>query len=118
MNREQYNNLENNPQTINVSVLQDQSDRTLLWGYTLDRLSFHVYILDGVLYRYVYDIYGKGHSIHGDIPVAELVPNKRLYPEACDYEFCSLLKRYGVNLPFTNFNDDRREEQYYGDLDI
>lgn len=42
------------------------------------------------------------------------VPDKRLYPETCDYEFCKLLKEAGVHLPFTSFNSNRKEEDFYG----
>ncbi|WP_316207486.1 hypothetical protein [Bradyrhizobium sp. SZCCHNR3118] len=34
---------------------------------------------------------------------SSLVPNKRLYPEACDFDFCMKLAALGVHLPFTTY---------------
>lgn len=42
------------------------------------------------------------------------IPDKRLYPEACDYHFCKLLKDKGVNLPFTSYNERRTKADFYG----
>lgn len=42
------------------------------------------------------------------------VPDKRLYPEACDFEFCRLLKERGISLPFTVFNSERVAKDFYG----
>ena len=36
----------------------------------------------------------------------EFIPDKRLYPESCDYEFCCLLKERGITLPFTRFDKE------------
>jgi hypothetical protein len=44
---------------------------------------------------------------------SDYIPNKRLYPTACDYEFCMRLKERGYELPFTS-PDDREKTQYYG----
>jgi hypothetical protein len=117
MNRNQFEDLLANPITMNADMIADKSDRTLLWGYTKSHNSFHVYLYNGVLYCYVYDYQNNPVDIMVDeIPMRDLFPDKRLYPEACDYEFCSLLKRYGVNLPFTTFRDNRPVEKYYGDI--
>ena len=35
----------------------------------------------------------------------DYVPDKRLYPEKCDYHFCKLLKEKGIDLPFTTFSE-------------
>lgn len=49
-------------------------------------------------------------------PIEQLIPDKRLYPDACDAEFCGLLMRKGALLPFTTFNDKREPKQFHGEL--
>jgi hypothetical protein len=45
----------------------------------------------------------------------DYVPDKRLYPERCEYHFCRMLKEKGVHLPFTTWNDDVDGNcKYYG----
>lgn len=106
--------------SFKLSMLGDIRPRTLLWGYTLDRHSHHVYIEGGEIVVLVYRdrfepqwdilVYERGLEFNPDF----LVPNKRLYPEACDWETCFHLKRMGVYLPFTSWDDGRETEQYYG----
>lgn len=105
----------NKKPVFHVSMLSDQSSRTLLWGYTVERHSFHVYLADGLAHLLIYD-----HDqtiirhLSGDsIPFDELVPSKRAYPEACDYEFCSLVQRYHeYGVPFTTY--DYRAKEHRG----
>mgnify|MGYP007039915543 FL=1 len=42
------------------------------------------------------------------------IPDKRLYPETCDYEFCVLLKERDIYLPFTTYDEKRPLRNYYG----
>lgn len=114
MNREQYQDLtrvctQREPR-VSGSDLNDQQDRTLLYGYTTDRNTHHVYLKDGTLHLLVYR-YGTHEKIvlrheAGELPMHSLVPNKRLYPEKCDHAFCSFLQDEGIYLPFTTFSDD------------
>lgn len=100
---------------LTIEDLEDKSDRTLLYGYTSDRYTWHVYVRD---YEIVTIVYGFGELVEV-IDIEEdkhYVPNKRLYAECCDFEFCSLLAERGVYLPFTTFNDDWEYAQYYGSL--
>lgn len=100
---------------LTIDDLQDQSPRTLLYGYTCDRETWHVYILDGEIRTILYG----GYSDKGVYDInpendEDYVPDKRLYPECCDEEFCTLLLERGIHLPFTTFNENREEKQYYG----
>lgn len=102
---------------IDAAMLKNQSDRTLIWGYTCDRQSFHVYLKDGVITRAVYmnsypqDLW----DVRTDLTdPADFVPNKRAYPEACDSEFCALLKTHGAHISFTNWDEKRQKAQFYG----
>lgn len=96
-------------------------DRTLLYGYTCDRKTFHVYLKDQEIHTVIYDIVYEEKDPN-PINMVEVhvksnrdyIPDKRLYPETCDYLFCKLLKNVGVHLPFTTFNDDRPIQDFYG----
>lgn len=104
---------------IDASMLLNQNDRTLLYGYTCNRLTWHVYIKDRIIHKV---IYGMGYGVPDYKPVSEYqvesnhdyVPDKRLYPECCDYEFCALLRQKDVYLPFTLYTNNRHEETFYG----
>jgi hypothetical protein len=94
-------------------------DRTLLYGYDVDRRTHHVYQKDGVLHLMVYtDSVAGGaltHYVSGEeLPLDGLVPNKRLYPEACDYVFCRRLREAGIRLPFTTYDPERAPKTFYG----
>ena len=123
MNKEEYGKiidlqLKNIP-TVQAEDLLDTTDRTLLYGYTCDRDTFHVYIknikIHAVTYRTDYE--NNAPNFMEEIQVVkndDYIPNKRLYPETCDYEFCEKLKKLGYDLPFTIWSDGRPEAQFYG----
>jgi len=99
--------------------LENQQDRTLLWGYIQGRRSWHIYLKDGGIHKYVYKVMlvepGE-HSLYDVVEAIQLIPNKRLYPEACDFEFCKMIIRRGINLPFTTWQDNREDKQFHGEV--
>lgn len=113
MNQQQFEALKNVENLIlSGSHLQDKTPRTLLYGYTCSRDDWHVYLdHSGEIQAVIY--------AHKDSPVQKVkitenrqfVPDKRLYPEHCDFEFCSLLAHRGIHLPFTypTFENQRNE---------
>ncbi|MBU9200101.1 hypothetical protein KTD31_01620 [Burkholderia multivorans] len=120
MNKQQFEQLYKErakPRYVDIAELENQAPRTLIWGYTCDRNSFHVYIEDGQIHRVIYDI-GKNILAHNDesngLLLSDCVPNKRVYPEASDYEFCRLLKVSGIDFSFTTWDDGREPAQYHG----
>lgn len=96
-------------------------DRTLLYGYTCDRRTFHVYLKDLKIHTVIYNV---DYSCDNPKPKnmieisvssnMDYVPDKRLYPETCDYKFCKLLKNANIKLPFTAFNENRPIQDFYG----
>ena len=119
MNRHEYDAFlqEKNPQRLTGSLLADQTPRTLLYGYTCNRDTFHVYLgEDGRLHRVLYTFEGflLGHADETTLDLSAYVPDKRLYPETCDLAFCQLLKSVDVSLPFTTFNEERIPALWYG----
>lgn len=95
----------------------EPKEGTLLWGYTCERYSFHVYLKDGMINRIIYSksenklidfICGK--ELKADV----LYPDKRLYPEATSYDFVVALRKAGQEPSITNFNEEREVVQWYG----
>jgi len=118
MTKNEYEDLRkldwNPPPPLSGKDLNDQTDRTLLYGYTCDRESWHVYLRDGEIVVLIY-MNESDPEILTVLSNHDYIPNKRLYPECCDYEFCNLLsKDRDVVLPFTVWMDLREEKQYYG----
>ena len=106
------------------SYLADRTPRTLVYGYTVDRDTFHLYLdEEGSLVRHRYrPEYGPNFDTDPtdrriltvilnrskSMRVDWLYPNKRVYPERCDLEFCTIMReRFGINAPFTNYDPDR-----------
>lgn len=108
------------PRVVCGHMLTDQTNRTLVYGYTCERHTFHVYLEQGELTRVIYDHDGLCLSvlkeIHGQgIPVASCLPDKRAYPERCDNEFAQRLLSLGSMLPFTTWPKEPVEPAaFYG----
>ena len=84
--------------------LSDQTPRTLIYGYTLERNSFHVYLDGGKIHALIHDADGLliWHDTEdGDLTFAHCIPSKRAYPQDCDFEFCVQIKDSGCAIPFT-----------------
>jgi hypothetical protein len=45
------------------------------------------------------------------ISISEVIPDKRLYPSACCYQFCTMIASKGGYLPFTTW-DDRYDDGF------
>lgn len=108
---------------ISGDTLTRKKDRTLLYGYTCDRRTFHVYIKDISIHVITYGVdYSAGIKQPKAVDIEEIkvtsnkdyIPDKRLYPETCDYEFCKRLQHLGYQLPFTTWTDNRPESPFYG----
>ena len=99
-------------------------NRTLLYGYTCERRTFHVYLKDLKIYVVVYD---KDFTANKQTPKnmrqinvtsnRDFVPDKRVYPERSDFFFCKLLRERGIEIPFTTWvggEYELTEKGYYG----
>ncbi len=106
----------------------DFSDRTLLYGYDCDRVTWHLYVEDGdVKLTTVDGAEGIREPLRQNLsrePVTRshlqsaIIPNKRLYPERCDYDFCVWAKEEGLHLSFTTFDASRavKNGDYFGEI--
>lgn len=121
MDINQYNALEKGvPKitSIKANELADQSDRTLIYGYTVGRETFHLYLENGTFNRVIYDgdkVFLAGETELDVIELMQCVPDKRVYPERCDFEFCRILKSRDVSIPFTTFNPNVEARAFYGE---
>jgi hypothetical protein len=121
MNQAEYDNFIKAKQAsryLRGCDLQNKTPRTLIYGYTCDRHTFHVYLDgNGLLNRVIYDS-DRFLVSHADesaaLEASNYSPEKRAYPEACDLEFCQLLSQSGVEIPFTAFSEDRKAADWYG----
>lgn len=117
MTKEEYELLSVPTKSIPLTAkdLVNKTPRTLLFGYTGDRTTWHVYFDGRRIVTVIYDYF---------IPLRELeifkdedyVPNKRLYVECCDYEFCKLLQDRNIHMTFTTPNFTREPKVFYGDI--
>lgn len=115
MNKEQFSLLFNLKVSTNVHIkeLSFKQEGTLLYGYTFDRDSFHVYIKNNLIHRYIYNRNRFDYQQKEEFEGVFLIPTKRVYPAASDYNFCELLINKGLEIPFTIW-EERKEELYYG----
>lgn len=113
MTREEYESItyQCEPDLFKISMLENQSDRILIHGYTLERNSFDVYIEHGrinrVIYNFKNEIINKisEDDFDSGIEFGLLIPDKRVYPAKSDFEFCKLCISKGYFIPFTTFED-------------
>jgi len=114
---EQFKNIRVHSNVINVLDLRDLSDRTLIYGYDIDRYTYHLYLKDCAFHKVIYKLDDMVSHVESDsLPIVECIPDKRVYPECCDYEFSVLLLKNGIEIPYTNYNDKREQSKLYGKL--
>ena len=117
MNLREFENLKKvEEEQISVLDLVDRQNRTLIYGYTVDRYDFHLYLYDDSFFLLIYsgnNIIKKEMYID-TINDEDCIPDKRVYPEQSDYEFCELLIRNGNHIPFTTFNENIELKKFYG----
>lgn len=103
---------------ISVSELENPTqDRTLMYGYTFERETVHVYLKGGLIHKAVYAHPDKlVFSTSGEsASCVSLVPEKRAYPAACDAQFAQLMLDKNQYVPYTTFVE-REDIQFHGKL--
>ena len=100
--------------------LTNREDRTLLFGYTCERETHHVYIKNGIILCVRYSRQRAIQIIDVDCNEA-YVPDRRLYPARCDFEFCYKLRLADVHLSFTTYDDAEKKRPliagcYFGEI--
>lgn len=110
MNREQFEEFKK-PQEVGLVRASDfiGVDRTLLYGYTCTRETWHVYLKGGLIHVLVYTATGEtvSHKKTEEWDPASLVPDKRVYPESTDPVLARALKSV-VDVPYMGVFDDER----------
>ncbi|MEG0869653.1 MAG: hypothetical protein RSG77_21810 [Hafnia sp.] len=115
---EQYRNAKNQDPMLAVGSIPDATrDRTLIYGFHCDtRHTIHSYLEAGEIHILTYnsDQVTISHQHGTSVPISDMLPSKRAYPEACDYETSLLIASRGFDISFTTFNPDREEAVFYG----
>lgn len=105
---EQLRQIPKSPVFINADDWDTSKPRTLLYGYTCERETFHVYVDENAVHAIVYQGYPLKLISHnstdgeGGLPASMCVPNKRVYSQASDFEFCRQLLQAGLEFSFTS----------------
>lgn len=86
-------------------------DRTLLYGYTVARYTWHVYLRRGKIHRMIYTHKEQilDYQARPSWGAAQLIPNKRVYPESTDYGLAVRLKRLELDVAYLPFDPVRYE---------
>lgn len=114
MNRDKYEDLKASRQPVPTYIDINEvggTDRTLLYGYTVERHDWHVYLQNGMIFflEVQTSLPKNPISFHmsSGISADLAVPNKRVYPESTDYHFARLVQSKGVDIPFLPFDEER-----------
>jgi hypothetical protein len=106
------------PTTLSVEDVAGP-DRTLIYGYDLDRTTVHVYLKGGLLHcvRYRSDRQIVSHESGEALEAERLRPSKRAYPARTDYAAAVAMAKIDCALSFTTFEEvPVGEDGYYGVL--
>lgn len=109
---ETLNSTQDHPRLISSNDLVNKEPRTLLYGYTCNRDTWHVYLdehqdIHVVTYNSRHLMLSHTSGTAGGVTEnSGFLPDKRLYPESCDFEFCRLLVKEREDLPFTNYDPE------------
>jgi hypothetical protein len=123
MDFEQFKNLpvfRESDLALDFYALDDQRDRTLLYGYSTHAIygnvTHHVYLQDSKIHVLIYSHleHVVFHRVCYEANVSYVIPNRRLYPEHCDEDACCQLIGKGVSLPFTTFDQSSSERPFQG----
>lgn len=92
---------------VNINELPEGFEGTLVYGYTCDRHTFHVYAKDGEIHALTYNHEGEmiTHSSGKEIYGGYCIPNKRIYRQESQFFFLSILAQKGFNSSVVDSND-------------
>ncbi|KWU19133.1 hypothetical protein [Burkholderia cenocepacia] len=110
MNKNQFKELQHRadrPVRLSASLLVNLEPRTLIYGATSKRDTFHVYLDEAKIQLVTYDGDGflRKYQTELELEAADYEPGKYAYPEACDFEFAALLQQAGVDVNYLAYQD-------------
>lgn len=125
MNADQYAELRSfcaGPKVLSASDLDNPDQgRTLLYGYTGDSDTFHVYLKGKLIHVTIYkNHYGRSPddvrftASHECLDLND-IPGGHIYPAACDAQFCRLAINNGHGFSFAGF-EAREDKPFHGKL--
>lgn len=104
------------PTKVLLSDWDPTRPRTLVYGYTCDRSTFHVYVDNKAVHLLVYKDFPLqvvGHRStenEGGLLASMCAPDKRLYADVSDFDFCRFLQDSGVAVALTPGGKGNLEE--------
>jgi PAS domain-containing protein len=121
MKHAEFSALQNDETNILVGVAQliNRTPRTLLYGATSERYTWHVYLgVDQAIHKVVYSsellVEHTSGPFGGVLANQEYLRVSQLYAESCDYEFCRCLRYAGERLCLTSFEEGHDEKRKAG----
>ena len=109
--------MDDGPGIIRGRIFADQTDRTLLMGMDENRKNWHVYLMGGKIHCLVYNHNGDYiNYFNEDVTdyARDFIPPRKIHPETCDFMFMRILKRLGLILVFSEFNERRLQTTFFG----
>lgn len=92
---------------VSAEQFTSGGDRTLIYGYTVERDTFHVYVKDGMLHRFIYrrnfttdTEQVVSYESAATMRAEDLSPSKAIYWEHSDYEAAWFLATQDVYMHF------------------
>lgn len=103
-------------QNITISDLPKGYEGTLVYGYTLERDTFHLYVKDGQFIRLIYTCSDRiiRCNISNFLPVEDCVPTKRVYRQESQFFFLQFIKKLGAVFSITDSNANEEWSLPYG----
>lgn len=116
MQENEYIDLLNVGELITAKHLKNKENRTLIYGLDADNRIFHVYLKDEQIYIVTYN-YMEGLLEFKAISNNGYIPNKTVFAQYSDYEFCKLLQKQCIHIPFSLYAEPEKEPTpYFGSI--
>lgn len=96
---------------LNINELPKGYEGTLLYGFTCDRNTMHVYAKAGEIHSVIYNNIGEiiRYTHDEELYAGHCIPDKRAYRQHTHYFFVSLLIKKGMNVAITEANEDHED---------
>lgn len=91
---------------VSIAELPKGFEGTLLYGYTCDRNTFHVYVKDEVIHAVTYNFNEEiiTHASGKEVYAGSCFPDKRVYRQPTQFFFMELLAKKGFTPSVTELN--------------
>lgn len=110
MNQNEFFEISNTAPPEYVAMASDfsGSDKTLLYGYTCEKKSWHIYKKDGLLHKlvYGYPAFFISYDARESFILSDLIPDKRVFPECTDFHLAKMFLAASIDVPYLPFDNN------------